>query len=422
MSDWGVSRAANPGAELRRWRVRRELSLRDLGTRTRFDHSYLGKIERGTAHLTSKVAKACDQTLNAHGALIQAWRFAQGSVRPAQLPAAPASIVGRSPELAALETSLRQTRSGSPCVAAIDGPAGVGKTALALLLAHQIADEYVDGHLYADLGGFALPERSRTSHQVLEQFLTAMGETSIPATSAERASLYRSLLADRRVLIVIDNIADLSDLELLLPASAGCAVVVTSRRALPSLVTRVNANRVTLQPLSEPESIGLIRQAVSETRAEAAAEPITRLTRTCGHLPAALCIAAEHIVMYPRRPVVDLIDELLEKENQLSAWLTRDLHDVFSWSYAKLSPDAAGLFRLLGHYTGPQLSIDATATLAGLPVPRTRHLLHQLASLHLVDLDEVVRLHEPFRAYAKTLVDADKDNAQRTAPIRGLII
>jgi AAA ATPase domain len=161
MSEWGVARVASPGAE--------------------------------QAKLTVELAETCDRVLDAGGALIHAWKAAQGSVRPGQVPAAPAPIVGRDAELTALARALGQQRVGTPSVVAIDGPAGVGKTALALRLAHQVAENYVDGQLYADLGGFASSRQQAAAGHVLEGFLTAMGATSIPTTGQPQAVVARDL-------------------------------------------------------------------------------------------------------------------------------------------------------------------------------------------------------------------------------------
>lgn len=422
MDEWGVRRVASPGAELKKWRERRKLSLRALANRVNCDHSQLWKIEKGKVPLTDEMAKALDQALDAGTALIRACASAHGTIRPAQLPVVPAQVVGRDAEVAALTDSVRDRPAGGPSVVAIDGPAGAGKTALALRWAHQVADQYVDGQLYADLGGFAPPGKSVSADVVLEGFLTAMGASSIPDTSAERAGLYRSMLAERHVLVVLDNIGDLDDVAQLMPASACCGVVVTSRRALSGL-TRVGATRVTVRPLAEPDAISLVRHVIGAARAAAETEAVATLTRLCGQLPLALCVAAEHVAMYPHRRVVDLVDELLEADHRLSAWAITDLRAVFSWSYHDLGLDAARLFRLLGLHRGPHLSVAAAAALAGLTVPDARRLLHPLASLHLVDIDsdDVIRLHDLIRAYARDLVATDEDDEQRSAAIQRLV-
>jgi len=407
------------------------LTLRALEARTKFDFSHIGKVERGESKLTLDLAEACDRELDTGGALIHAYHAARGSVWPAQLPPVSARLVGRDAELAVLLQAVQQRVPGTPNVVAIDGAAGVGKTALALRLAHQIAGEYVDGQLYADLGGVGPPGTSVTAASVLDGFLSAMGASMIPDSAAGRVAWYRSMLAGRRVLIVLDNVAgavaDVDDLAQLIPASAGCTVVVTSRHALSSLVSRVSATRVTLRPLAAPDSISLLTHMIGETRARADADAMAILARLCGHLPVALCAAADQIAMYPDRRVVDLVDEMTDEENRLDAWEIVDLRPVFCWSYRHLDGEAARLFRLLGLHNGPHLSIPAAAALAGRTLPQTRRLLHRLASLYLVDIDTsydvhpAIRLHTLIYAYAREVVTSEEDEDQRTAAIQRLV-
>jgi transcriptional regulator with XRE-family HTH domain len=423
MDEWGVQRRVNLAAEVKRWRDRRGLSYRALAKLVACEHSHLWKIEHGRAVLTRDMAELCDQALNAGGALVAAWVAAQGSVRPAQLPIAPGFVVGRDAELAILDASLRDRARGTPAVVAIDGPAGVGKTVLALRWAHHIADHFVDGQLYADLRGFAPPGELVTVDVVLERFLTAMGASSVPATTAERAALYRSLVAERKVLVILDNVNDTEHLEHVLPASARCAVVVTSRRALPGLVAHAGATRVTLAPLADPEAIALISRIIGEARAHAEEVAVATVAQLCGNLPLALRIAAEQIATYPKRPIAELVEELREEDHRLGALDSIDLRGVLSWSYHDLEPDAARLFRLMGLHRGPHLSVPAIAALAGTTRPDARRLLHRLASVHLVDIDsdDAIRLHDLIRAYARELVLTDENDTHRTAAAQRLV-
>jgi transcriptional regulator with XRE-family HTH domain len=417
MDNLGVRRTVNLAVELKRWRNRRGMSYRGLAELVGYEHSQLWKIEHGRANLTRDLALACDAALHAGGALVRAWERAQGSVRPAQLPIAPC-LVGRDAELAALRAGARDRPVGMPAVVAIDGPAGVGKTALALRWAHQVTEDYVDGQLYADLRAFAPPGQQVSVEVVLERFLTALGATSIPASTAERAALYRSLLVGRRALVVLDNVADVGDIEQLLPASAECAVVVTSRRALSGLVARVAATRVTLRPLAEPDAIALLSRVIGDARARAEAAAVAAVARLCGCLPLALQMAAELIATSPRRPVADLVDGLIEDDSRLG-----DLRAVFSWSYHDLGRKAARVFRLMGLHRGPHLSVAAVAALADIQRPQARRLLHRLASLHLVDIDseEVVRMHDVVRVYARELAATEDDDEHRAAAVRRLV-
>jgi transcriptional regulator with XRE-family HTH domain len=414
--DWGTRRG-DLGDELKRWRLKRRLSYRTLAVLVGYGHSHLWKIEHGRANLTPELAQACDAALHTSGALYRAWERATGSIRPAQLPPAPC-LVGRDAELAALPADGHDRPVGMPTVVAIDGAAGVGKTALALRWAHDAAEGYVDGQLYADLRAFAPPGEQVSVEVVLERFLTAMGATSIPASTVERAALYRSLVAERRVLVVLDNVADVGAIEPLLPASSQCAVVVTSRRALSGLVARVGATRVTLRPLAESDAIAVLSRVIGDMRARAEATAVAAVARLCGYLPLALQMAAELIATSSRRPVADLVDGLIEDESRLG-----DLRAVFSWSYRELEVEAARMFRLMGLHRGPHLSVAAVAALVGLRRPHARRLLHRLASLHLVDIDseEVVRLHDVVRVYARELAATEDDDEHRAAAIRRLV-
>ena len=418
MGEWGVRRLGSPGAELRKWRTRRGLTLRTLASEVNCDFGYLGKIENGKARLTRQMARACDQALDAGGALIRSWQTAQGRIRPAQLPAAPVNLAGRESELAALTRAMRESSPRVPVVVAIDGPAGVGKTALALRWAHQVADQFIDGQLYADLHGFAPAGRSVTVDTVVKGFLAAMGASSIPDTTADRVALYRSLLAEREVLVVLDNVRDADDVSWLVPASPGCVVVATSRRTLSRLEIGTAATRIIVRPLSERDSVSLVCGFIGEERAAADMRTVAALTRLCGHLPIALCIAAEKIATYPNRPLADLVDELLENPYSLQAWENTDLPLILSWSYHHLEPDVARLFRLLGLYRGPHLSVAAIAALTGMTVLHTRQLLHALASLQLIDVrsDQQIGLHNLTRAYARDLaLSCDAYEQRRTA-------
>lgn len=414
--DWGTRRGSL-GDELKRWRLKRQLSYRSLAELVPYTHGQLWKVEHGRANLTEHLAMACDRALNTGGALARAIERATGSIRPAQLPPAPC-LVGRDVELAALTAGGHRRPVGMPAVVAIDGPAGVGKTALALRWAHEAAAGYVDGQLYADLRAFAPPGQQVSVDVVLERFLTAMGAASIPDSTAERAALYRSLAAERRVLVVLDNVADVGDIEQLLPASDRCAVVVTSRRALSGLVARVGAIRVTLRPLAERDAIALLSRVIGDTRAGAEAAAVAAVARLCGYLPLALQMAAELIATSPQRPVADLVEGLIEDDSRLG-----DLRAVFSWSYRHLEREAAWVFRSMGLHRGPHLSVAAVAALAGLRRAHARRLLQRLASLHLVDIasEEVVRMHDVVRVYARELAATEDDDTHRAAAVRRLI-
>ncbi|MFC4859182.1 NB-ARC domain-containing protein [Actinophytocola glycyrrhizae] len=425
MDGVGVRRVIDLGGELRKWRELRNVSLRAMGKILHCDHSRVWKIENNRLPMTHEVAELCDTALDTGGALAAAVADAQEVIKPAQLPAALARLVGRDEELAVLTAGTRVRPHGTPTVVAIDGPAGVGKTALALRWAHDIASQYRDGQLYADLRAFA-PDGLRAAVSVdgiLEEFLTALGVHAVPATTEQRARLFRSLTANRRLLVVLDNVASMEEIAPLLPASPGCGVVVTSRRALARLAGQLGATRVTLAPLAESDAVDLVRSLIGSARTDAEFAAVTTLARHCGHLPLALHAAAEQIAVYPHRPVVELVNELSEEVHTLHVGETANLAAVFSWSWRDLEPDAVRVFRLLGLHGGEYLSVTALAALAGITVPFARRSLHALATVHLVAVDSggMVRLLAPVRAYARELAATEATDSERRAAAQRLV-
>jgi hypothetical protein len=424
MSQLSEGAGSNLGAELRLWRERSKLKYRGLADLIPCEHSLLWKIEHDKASLTREMAEKCDRAMDTGGALVAAWDAAHGRGRPAQLPPTLANLVGRDSELAALAAGLADRPPGTPRVVAIDGPAGSGKTALALQWAHQVRNQFADGQLYVDLGGFAEPERRVTVDEVLEGFLTALGASRIPDTTAGRAALYRSMLAGRRVLVVLDNASDATIVDQLLPASPTCGVVVTSRRALTSLVAQVGATRVTVGPLAEMDSVALMRRLVDPGRAQAEPAALAALAGLCGHLPLALRAAADQIAMYPHRSIADLVEEMQgDAPAVLNALETIDRRQTFSRSYERVCPDAAHLFRLIGLHQGPGIHTAAVAALAGMARSQAGRVLNKLALVHLVDIDaeDVVHLPPLVRAYAHDLADHTVRADERAVASRRLV-
>lgn len=234
------------------------------------------------------------------------------------------------------------------------GTAGVGKTSLAVHWAHHVVDHFPDGQLYVNLHGYD-PGPPVSPSDVLDRFLRAFGlaGNSIPADLDSRAALYRSLLAGRRLLVVLDNAATVGQVRPLLPGSAGCLVVVTSRSRLSGLVARDGAYRVTLDILPLAEAVSLLRNFTAEYRTGDTEEDLTELARLCARLPIALRIAAERAVSRPWLPLRGLVAELRET-NLWDALTAGDddestaVHTVFAWSYRALSQAASRIFRLLG--------------------------------------------------------------------------
>jgi tetratricopeptide (TPR) repeat protein/transcriptional regulator with XRE-family HTH domain len=419
--------ATSPFAEeLERLLSKRRLSWRKLAELVGYTPSWLSKIKHG-APPSAEFARRCDQVLEADGQLI-ALAASGEQVRLAQLPAAAATFVGRQTHLRELTDILAcDGQPGTPPAVAIDGPPGVGKTALALRLAHSIANLYTDGQLYVDLRGYSPEGQPRVVDEVLEEFLTALGVQTevIPPGREQRAALYRSVLADRRVLVVLDNAADSQQVQPLVPASAGCGVVVTSRKRLSGMAMRQD-QRVSLGPMTQQESITLLRKVIGTDRTAAEPDAVASLAERCDHLPLALRIAAERVATHPHHSVGELVRDLASQGQRLDVLTTDDsiaVKTVFSWSYRDLSIEAARMFRLVGLHQGPRFSTGAAAALADLSPVVARRLLDRLTSVHLIEGvgRDRYRMHDLLGVYAAECAMAEEPAADRALAIRRML-
>ncbi|MBB2944310.1 DNA-binding SARP family transcriptional activator/tetratricopeptide (TPR) repeat protein [Actinoplanes lutulentus] len=340
-------------------------------------------------------------------------------VRPAQLPRSPATFSARQDQLAEL-TRLLDDADGSPLIV-VSGAGGVGKTTLVVRWAHQVAGLFPDGQLYADLRGFSPEDAPASPADVLFGFLLALGvpEHRVPPGESERTALFRSVLAGRRMLLVLDNARDSEQVRPLLPGTGGCAVIVTSRSRLGGLVVTDGAATTHLDGFSDAEASDYLRGRLGDADPQARDAIVAR----CGGLPLALAVVCARAA---GMSLTGVAAELAEEEGLDAfavAGLEHDLRAVFSWSYRRLPEDAAALFRRLALHPGPDVSLPAAVSVTGAGRPRTRALLRLLRDAHLLDERRPNRFtyHDLVGGYAAEMAHRHDTPADRDAVLRRLV-
>jgi DNA-binding SARP family transcriptional activator/tetratricopeptide (TPR) repeat protein len=344
-------------------------------------------------------------------------------VLPRQLPSAVRHFAGRETELKALWEVLDQAgdRPGAVVISAIGGMAGVGKTALAVHWAQQAAGRFPDGQLFVDLRGVSPDGEPADPARVIGWFLASLGvpATGVPADPQAQAALLRSVLADKRMLIVLDNAADADQVRPLLPGSPGCLVLVTSRSRLTGLAVSGGATVLDLDVLGTHEATELLARRLGRGRLAAEPTAAVELVALCGRLPLALAITAARAGARPGFSLAELAAELRDEADRLDALDTGEpassVRQVFSWSYRQLSDPAARMFRLLGVHPGPDISAPAAASLAGVSPAAARHALAELTGAHLLAEPSPGRyaVHDLLRAYAAELAYATDPEPHR---------
>ncbi|WP_375001534.1 BTAD domain-containing putative transcriptional regulator [Aeromicrobium sp. CTD01-1L150] len=343
---------------------------------------------------------------------------------PRQLPIDVHGFTGRTEQLDALDAVLTSLENGdAPGVVALHGPAGAGKTTLAVHWAHRVRRAFPDGQLFINLRGYGTgdPVSTAVASDALLRGLGVHGDL-IPVDEQARLSLLRSELADRALLIVLDNARDSEHVRPLVPGGR-CLVLTTSRAQVRSLSIREGALRVPVPPMSPAESADFLRHRLGRDPGEDAAE-VSELADLCGHLPIALAVAAERAGRDGSRPLRELTAQLRDQHERLdalSAWQDDPLTDVravFQWSHQRLDEPTARLFRLLGLHVDRQISTKAAAALGGLDEGTARRLLDRLVDGHLLSGTRPgwYELHDLIRIYAAELVEAtDAEHERRTA-------
>nr|WP_281388826.1 tetratricopeptide repeat protein [Nocardiopsis algeriensis] len=298
-------------------------------------------------------------------------------------------------------------------IAIVSGPPGVGKSALALHWAHRMRDRFPDGDLYAHMHSHAPGPRVEAA-QVLDSFLRALGVSGdrIPLDLDGRASLFRSQLDGRNVLVVMDDVLDPAQVRPLLPASPGCMVLITSRSSLSGLISREGARRLPLDVLAADDSVELLRQFVG-ARVDDALEDARHIAEHCAHLPLALRVAAERLTDRWNTPLSALVSELAAEESRLDTLSEEDelsdLRAVMAASYEALENGTALFFRTLGLHPGTEFSAGAAAALTGVAQDAAQRFLERLVRANLVERPRPgrYRLHDLVRLYAVERVAAE---------------
>lgn len=350
-----------------------------------------------------------------------------GLAVPRQLPAPVRHFAGRADELAVLEELLDEAANGrgTVVISAIGGIAGIGKTTLAVHWAHQIAGRFPDGQLYVNLRGFDPAGRPVQPAEAIRDFLHALGVTAsqMPPGLAGLAAMYRSLLAGKRMLVVLDNAGDAEQVRPLLPGAPGSLVLVTSRHQLTSLAAAQDARLIPLGVLTRIEAHELLAGRLGAGRTDAEPQATAVLVRLCTGLPLALAIATGRAAASPGVPLAALAAELSQAGQRLDA-LTADgavsVRAAFWWSYRQLGDETARVFRLLGVHPGPDITVAAAASLAGIPPGQAAPALARLATDGLLTMPAPGRyaLHDLLRIYAAEQSQAQDSDADRAAATR----
>ncbi len=349
---------------------------------------------------------------------------------PRQLPSHSPHFVGRAEELRQLTALLDTAALGRTVViSAIRGVGGIGKTWLAVHWAHQNMDRFPDGQLHVNLRGFDPAGAPVLPTVAVRGFLEGLGVDpgSIPAELDAQVGMYRSLVADRRMLIVLDNARDSAQIAPLLPGGPNCTVLITSRHQLGGLAATHGALLVPLDVLPDAEARELLARHLGHARVGAEPAAVAEILNYCAGLPLAISIVAARAIIHADFPLAVLAEELRDASARLDALnageLSASMRAVISWSYDALNAEPARVFRMLGLVPGPDISLSAAASLTALTTKQSRELLQELECAHLVtqNAPDRYRLHDLLRLYAAERADCDESQDARHAALRRLV-
>lgn len=351
------------------------------------------------------------------------------AVVPVQLPPAASAFIGRDSEMAWLRRLLTDGDADATTIAVITGAAGVGKSALAVTWGHRVVRRFPDGVLFARLRGFDPNQPPLAAVDVLPRFLLALGvrAADLPEEPEEQGALYRSLLAARRVLVVLDDARDSEHVRPLLPGGSGSLVLVTSRRRLDGLVARSGARLLPLATLDPDPAAALIADAADVAGVAITDGEAATLARLCDYLPLALRVVAARLAVQPTRTVANLVVELSDERTRLAALDLEDadtsVRAALDVSYRGLHPAIGGAFRMLGLVPGPTVDPYAVAALCGTDVPAARRRLRSLAEANLVGEVGAERyvMHDLVRLHAKELSSHELSAADATDAMNRLL-
>jgi len=350
---------------------------------------------------------------------------------PAQLPLDAQGFSGRHDELRALHDMLPSARGEETVpVAVISGTAGVGKTALAIRFGRQVAKHFPDGQLYINLRGRDPGRLPMEPIEALGLMLVAFGMPPhrLTPSGEERGALYRSLADGKRILVVLDNASNAAQVRPLLPGSPDCLVVVTSRNQMAGLVAAEGATLISLDVLSDTEAHEMLARRLGRDRVAAEPQAADEIIAACAGLPLALSIAVGRATAgRAKRPLAQLAAELRDARNRLDALeegdAATDVRAVLSWSYDQLSPAAARMFRMLGLHPGPDVSLSAAASLAGISRAEAGTALRELTRTHMAaeHLPGRFTFHDLLRVYAADLGERNDSADERAAAVQRML-